>query len=214
MSSICPSKSLLPSPYTPAQESFLWPLASVGLAIGICSRRWEGVKEGVRSGYFLPWLLPFKMSSGQMCSSGRSHWTSWWPTPHSCFQFPLPSPSACFFGPRGDGICWWWLWVTALCHSSHRLLAGTLIGWAGDYSSLFGLWVWSSCRSQSIAFLQLLPFLRLHFLHWLVAAWLQGAGAVLRTSLHHSCVASPVPWILHLPLLVYSSIVPEAYHFF
>lgn len=30
------------------------------------------VKEGVRSGYFFPWLLPFKVSSGQMCSSAKS----------------------------------------------------------------------------------------------------------------------------------------------
>lgn len=84
---------------------FLWPLGSVGLASGICSRRWERVKEGVRSGYFFPWVLPFKVSSGQMCSSARSHWTSWWPAPHNSFQFPLTSPSPCFFGPRGDGIC-------------------------------------------------------------------------------------------------------------
>ena len=143
-----PPNLCFPHPTLPAQESFLWPLASVGLAIGICCRRWEGVKEGVRSGYFLPWLLRFKMSSGQMCSSGRSHWTSRWPTPRDCFQFPLTSPSACFFGPRGDGICWWWHWVTALSPSSHRLLAGTLIGWAGDYSSLFGLWV--SCDRVAV----------------------------------------------------------------
>ena len=122
-----PASLTLPSPYPPASltlpscfphptlllkkavrttsAGFLWPLGSVGLASGICSRRWERVKEGVRSGYFFPWVLPFKVSSGQMCSSARSHWTSWWPAPHDSFQFPLTSPSPCFFGPRGDGIC-------------------------------------------------------------------------------------------------------------
>lgn len=88
MFSICPSKSLLPHPTLLLKKAvwttstgFLWPLGSVGLASGICSRRWEGGKERVRSGYLFPWLLPFEVSSGQMCSSARSHCTSWWPTP-------------------------------------------------------------------------------------------------------------------------------------
>ena len=114
---------------------------------------------------------------------------------------------------------WWHLLVLALGHCL-ILQVPSAPCWDTDRMSrwlgLSGLWV----QCAQFPFVEHcfpafpLPFLPLCFLRWLVAAWVQGAGAVLRTFLHHSCVASLVPWIPHLPLLVYSFIAPEAYQFF
>lgn len=103
MSSICPSKSVFPSRYFAAQENCVNYINRIFMAsglcwiwpVGICSRRWE---EGVSSGYLFPWVPPFKASSGQVCSSTKSHCTSRWPTPRDSFQFPLTYPSPYLLG--------------------------------------------------------------------------------------------------------------------
>ena len=51
------------------------------------------------------------------------------------------TPSPCPLEPRGDNICYYWLWLTALYGGCHLLLAGTLIEWGCKYCSLHGWWM-------------------------------------------------------------------------